>query len=75
MDAVNPVAEDDDANMSLKARCALTKESQTVDMIGPIHSDIVFQDRLILKGVNLRLKVNRAENSFCLVSSAVEASH
>ena len=27
-----------------------------------------FQDRLILNGVNLRLKLNRAKNSFCVVS-------
>ena len=45
MDAVNPVA--DDANMGLKARYAFTKQSRMVDMIGPIHSDIFFQDRLI----------------------------
>ena len=54
MDAVNPVAEDADANMGLKARYAFTKQSRMVDMIGPIHSDIFFQDRLILNGVNLR---------------------
>ena len=70
MDVVNPVADDADANMGLKARYTFTKESNTVDMIGPIHSDIFFQDRLILNGVNLRLKLNRAKNSFCLVSSA-----
>ena len=75
MDAVNPVADDADANMGLKARYAFTKQSRTVDMIGPIHSDIFFQDRLILNGVNLRLKLNRAKNSFCLVSSAGGTNH
>ena len=75
MVAVNPVADDADANMGLNARYAFTKQSQTVDMIGPIHSDIFFQDRLILNGVNLRLKLNRAKNSFCLVSSAGGANH
>ena len=73
MNAVNPVADDDDANLGLKARYAFTKTSNTVDMIGPIHSDIFFQDRLILNGVNLRLKLNRAKNSFCLVSSVIKA--
>ena len=43
MDAVNPVAEDGDANMGLKASYAFTKQSHTVDMIGPIHSDISFK--------------------------------
>ena len=66
MDVVSPVADDEDANMGLKARYAFTKQSQTVDMLGPIHSDIFFQERLILNGVNLRFKLNRAENSFLL---------
>ena len=75
MDVVNPVEEEDNANMGLNARYAFTKQSNTVDMVGPIHSDIFFQDRLILNGVNLRLKLNRAKNSFCPVSSAPGANH
>ena len=68
MDVVNPVADDDDANLGLKVRYGFTKISNTVDIMGPIHSYIFFQDRLILNGVNLRLKLNRAKNSFRLVS-------
>ena len=49
-------------------------KSHTVDMMGPIHSDIFFQDRLMLNGVNLRIKLNRAKNVFCLVSSAARAN-
>ena len=41
-----------------------------MDMMGPIHSNTFFQDRLMLNGVNLRIKLNRAKNVFCLVSSA-----
>jgi len=74
MDAVNPVADDNDANLGLKARYAFRKNSNTVDMMGAIHSDIFFQDCLILNRVNLRLKLNRAKNSFCLVSSAPGAA-
>ena len=40
MDVVDPVAEDDDAIKGLKARYAFTKESNTVDMIGP--STVIF---------------------------------
>ena len=71
MDSVNPVADDADANLGLKARYAFTKSSNTVDMMGPIHSDIFFQERLLLNGVNLRIRLNRTKNAFCLVSSAV----
>ena len=52
MDVVLPVAEVDDANMGLKARYEFTKGSHTVDMSGPIHSDIFFQESLLLNGVN-----------------------
>ena len=74
MDTVNPVAEDADANTGLKARYEFTKQSNTVDMMGSMHSDIFFQDRLILNGVNLRIKLNRAKNSFCLLSSPAGAN-
>lgn len=70
MDTVNPLAEDDDANLGLKARFAFTKSSNIVDMMGAIHSDVFFQEGLLLNGVNLRIKLNRAKNSFCLLSSA-----
>ncbi|CAH3025314.1 unnamed protein product, partial [Porites evermanni] len=70
MDVANPVAADDAANKGLKVRYDFTKESHIVDMMGPIRSDIFFQDRLMLDGVSLRIKLNRAKNSFCLMSSA-----
>ena len=44
-------------------------------VICPIHSNIFFQDRSILNGVNLRLKLNRAKIYFCLVPSADGANH
>ena len=52
MGVVNPLAADDEANLGLKARYEFTKESHTVDLMGPIHSGIFFQDRLTLNGVH-----------------------
>ena len=74
MGVVIPLAVGDEANLGLKVRYELTKESHTVDMMGPIHSDIFFQDRLMLNGVNLIIKLNRAKNVFCLVSSTPAAN-
>ena len=71
MDAINPVSEYAEAKLGLKAPYAFTKNSNTVDMMGPIHSDLFFQERLLLNGVNLRIRLNRTKNDFCLVSSAV----
>ena len=60
MGIVNPLAADDEANLGLKVRYELTKESHRVDMMGLIHSDIFFQDRLMLNGVNF--PENRCDN-------------
>ena len=38
------------------------------------HSDISFLDRLLLNGLNLRIKLKRAKNVFCLVYSAAGAN-
>ena len=70
MDVLNPVAQDADGNLGLKARYAFTMNSNAVDMMGPVHSDLFFQERLLLNGVNLRIRLNRSKKTFCLVSSA-----
>ncbi|XP_041453162.1 uncharacterized protein F54H12.2-like [Lytechinus variegatus] len=38
-------------------------------MIGPVYADLFFQERLLLPGVDLKLKFNRSKDSFCLLSS------
>ena len=38
-DVVDLVADGDDADMGLKAHYAFMKQSNTVDMTGPIHTD------------------------------------
>ena len=74
MNVMNPLAADEEANLGLRVRYEFTKESHTVDLMGPIHSDIFFQELLMVNGVNLRIKLNRAKNVFCLVSSAAGAN-
>ena len=70
MDVVDPTIEEDaDANVGLKSRYALTQRSRVVDMIGRIHSDIFFQNKYMLNGVNMKIKLIRSKNEFCLVSS------
>ncbi len=70
MDVVDPTeADDENANIGLKDRYALTQRSRVVDLIGRIHSDIFFQNKYLLNGVNLKVKLIRSKNEFCLVSS------
>lgn len=65
----NPLAPSGEANEGLKKRSTFTKKSQLVDMIGPIHSDIFFQDRHILNGVDLKIKLIRSSDSFSLMAT------
>ena len=38
-------------------------------MIGPIHSDIFFQDRHMLNGVDVKLKLIRSNDGFSLMAT------
>ena len=68
MDTANPLAEDN-TNEGLKKRFEYTKGSRLIDLMGPIHADLFFQERLLLNGVSLKLKLHRSKNSFCLMTS------
>ncbi|XP_070571283.1 uncharacterized protein F54H12.2-like [Ptychodera flava] len=70
MDEVDPTKEGGEVNKGLKNEYAFTSGSQVVDMVGPIHSDLFFQPKYLMNGVELRLKLNRSKNAFSLVSSA-----
>ncbi|XP_058246887.1 uncharacterized protein F54H12.2-like [Hemibagrus wyckioides] len=63
MDATDP----EGRNEGLKQRVRFTVESNTFDLIGHIHSDIFFQDKLLLNGVDLRIKMVRSKDEFCLM--------
>eukprot|EP00057_Strongylocentrotus_purpuratus_P003423 XP_003726621.1 PREDICTED: uncharacterized protein F54H12.2-like [Strongylocentrotus purpuratus] len=74
MDDGNPLREDA-GNMGLKERHRFIKGSKTVDMVGLLHLDMVFQDKLLLGGVDIKLKLNRSKNSFSLMSSVQNAEY
>lgn len=69
MDVVDPSSADEEANLGLKKRYQFTKESKVVDMMGPLHTDQTFMDKLLLNNVEVRFKLHRSKNEFCLVSS------
>ena len=73
LDETDPTKDDKDANTGLKARYLHTLGSQSVEMIGRIHEDVFNMDRLMINGVDLRLKLTRSKNEFCLLSSAAGA--
>jgi hypothetical protein len=50
-------------------RAAFTAQSREVDLLGRIHSDIFFQSRYVLNEVNVKIKLTRSRDAFCLIAS------
>ena len=56
-------------NTGLEAKSEWTKTSKIVELQGRIHSDLFNQEKLILKGVGLMVKLRRQKPEFCLFSA------
>ena len=56
-------------NIELVKRASFTKSSKVVDMMGRIHSDIFFQEKLLMNGISVRILLVRSKDSFSLVST------
>ena len=55
-------------NKGLGTRSEWTKTSKIVELQGRIHSDLFNQEKLILNGVDLTVKLHRHKPEFCLLS-------
>ena len=40
-----------------------------MDLLGPLHADIFFCERLLLNSVDLRIKLIRSNDAFCLMGT------
>jgi len=66
----------DDAanNTGFKKRSNLTNEGRVVDMLGCVHSDLFFQDRFLPNDVNIKVRLVRNKDAFCLMSAVQGAA-
>ena len=62
--------ETDSLNSGFLARRKWTKTSQKVTLIGRPHLDLCFQDRLLLNGVDFKMRLVRSKDTFCLMGDA-----
>lgn len=60
-------SKDPDQNEGLEARLKLCKDKKMIDLIGALHVDLFSQDKLLLNGVELSLRLVRSKDSFCLM--------
>ncbi|XP_016420228.1 uncharacterized protein F54H12.2-like [Sinocyclocheilus rhinocerous] len=64
MDETDPVGR----NAGLTKRSLYTTGSKVVELLAPIHSDIFFQEKLMLNGVDIKIRMIRGKDEFCLMS-------
>ena len=61
-------------NTGFRKRSALANEGNIVEMLGCIHSDLFFQDRFLPNDVNIKIRLVRNKDAFCLMSSVQGAA-
>lgn len=62
----------DDANNGLSNRRTVLGTEKTIDLLGHLHCDIFNQERFLINGVEMRLRLVRTSNAFCLMTSSKE---
>ncbi len=63
MHATDPAGE----NVGLMKQAAFTSASNVVELLAPIHSDIFFQEKFMLNGVDIKIRMTRGKDEFCLM--------
>ncbi|XP_036417034.1 uncharacterized protein F54H12.2-like [Colossoma macropomum] len=56
-------------NEGLTWRSAYCERSRTFELMGHLHNDFAFQEKLLLNSVDMRIKLVRNKNEFVLMSS------
>ncbi|XP_031762357.1 uncharacterized protein F54H12.2-like [Xenopus tropicalis] len=59
-------------NTGFNKRARFTAGSKTVEIIGPIYGDVFNSPRLILNGLDLKIKLSRNKDAFCLMTADAE---
>lgn len=57
-------------NQGLKNRQFFTQNGATFDMIGHLHCDIFNQDKMLINGVEMRVRLVRSKDAFCLMDAS-----
>ncbi|XP_073413063.1 uncharacterized protein F54H12.2-like [Dendrobates tinctorius] len=63
----------DGENLGFVKRARATALSRPIELLGPLFGDVFNQPKLILNGLDLKIKLSRNKDSFCLMSAEQEA--
>lgn len=56
-------------NTALVRRSHYARNGRAIDLIGHLHCDVFNQDKFLINGVEVRLRLVRSKDSFCLMES------
>ncbi|XP_063994371.1 uncharacterized protein F54H12.2-like [Diachasmimorpha longicaudata] len=70
MDSTAVAAGDARNNNGLVLRQAFTKGGKAFDLLGHLHCDVFNQDKFLMNGVELRVRLIRAKDDFCLMDDS-----
>ncbi|XP_069092702.1 uncharacterized protein F54H12.2-like [Pleurodeles waltl] len=62
----------DGLNTGFVKRASFASGRREFDLLGRIHSDLFFQDKLIINVIDLKIKLNRNKDAFCLIAEGAE---
>ena len=74
MDSV-ALADDDTANAGFQSRRNYTTQSHVVEMMGRLHVDMFLQDRFLLNGVDVKIRLVRTKDAFALMAGDVNPTY
>ncbi|XP_066469229.1 uncharacterized protein F54H12.2-like [Tiliqua scincoides] len=61
-------ADMDGQNQGFIKRAGLTAESRKIELMGHLHADLFFQEKLLLNGVDVKIKLTRSKDRFCMMT-------
>ena len=61
------------ANVGYTKRKEMAAESRQIDVMEQLHLDLAFQNKFLLNGVEIRIRLIKSKNTFCLHGNADQA--
>ena len=74
MDAVE-IVEGPAANEGFVARRANIVRSRVVDLMGRLHVDLLLQDKFLINGVDVKIRLVRSKSAFALMADGVNTDY
>ena len=62
-------------NSGYKFRSSFTENGEVIDLEGPLYADLCQQDKFILQGVPIKVKLWKQKDSFCLMSGTNQSKY